>query len=543
MSYGDLNEQKEEEKDKDKGKENIEEYKDETEEKIKRIFKKIKTFEELKSEVLLIKKSYEKTMEDVNDYKEKYNYIMNRYILISKNKGESFEKLEEDKKYKNILDEKLLEIDKKFKIIFGNSNTNESEENNFNINIEKNINIINKDNNNKNDIKNNINNEKNINNKNIKQDLGISNNNNITIKSDKGNKQKILNLTEIYNRLVQLYSSKVNINDFKLKNEIFEKKLIETDKKYNELILKIFGENTDNKNENYGNKKSLGLISKIELEKNKKDNDDEFLKIWEEINNIKKIIDDINNNDLKEKINLTDLENMKNLILQNSEEIFKNINKKYNENSSSLRNLQEFFKKLLELLALKEEHENESWLLAKKTIPGFSCASCENYLGELKNDKNKYIHWNKMPLRERDLNDEKYYRIGNGYSRLLKMVNFDKNGNMSLNYYNNNENNKSKDKITLTKSFSRERNHSARNKKELKEKNKTIDIKPNNLKEKLNKKFPKIKNSMSMSTDNFDKIIDNSNQNFKNLGSNTSLNFMSPIVKKDLKKSHLKYNL
>ena len=147
-----------------------------------------------------------------------------------------------------------------------------------------------------------------------------------------------------------------------------------------------------------------------------------------------------------------------------------------------------------------------------------------------------------MPLRERE-NDEKYYRIGNGYSRLLKMVNFDKNGNMSLNYYNNNEDNKSKDKSDLNKSFSRERNYSARNKKELKEKNKTIDIKPNNLKEKLNKKFPKIKNSMSMSTDNFDKIIDNSNQNFKNLGSNTSLNFMSPIVKKDLKKSHLKYNL
>ena len=34
------------------------------------------------------------------------------------------------------------------------------------------------------------------------------------------------------------------------------------------------------------------------------------------------------------------------------------------------------------------------------------CASCEAYLGDLKDNKKDYIHWNKYPMR--DPNDFKY---------------------------------------------------------------------------------------------------------------------------------------
>ena len=73
--------------------------------------------------------------------------------------------------------------------------------------------------------------------------------------------------------------------------------------------------------------------------------------------------------------------------------------------------------------------KGENWLLAKKPIDGFACASCEAYIGEL-HDNNQYIPWNKYPMRDPN---EKLYRVrifinlkvGNGFSRMLQMLNLD----------------------------------------------------------------------------------------------------------------------
>ena len=69
---------------------------------------------------------------------------------------------------------------------------------------------------------------------------------------------------------------------------------------------------------------------------------------------------------------------------------------------------------------MKKGEKNDNWLLAKKPVGGFSCASCESYIGELK-DKGDYVTWNKYPQR----NIEKNYRVGNGFSRMLNMFNID----------------------------------------------------------------------------------------------------------------------
>ena len=61
--------------------------------------------------------------------------------------------------------------------------------------------------------------------------------------------------------------------------------------------------------------------------------------------------------------------------------------------------------------------KEETWLLAKKPIGNYQCASCESNLKDLE-QKDNYIPWNKYPIRE-----EKTYRIGHGYSRILEMVN------------------------------------------------------------------------------------------------------------------------
>ena len=68
---------------------------------------------------------------------------------------------------------------------------------------------------------------------------------------------------------------------------------------------------------------------------------------------------------------------------------------------------------------IKKADKSESWLIAKKPLGGYSCASCESYLGELKNTK-EFTPWSKYPNRE-----DKNYRYGSGFSRMLNMLNVD----------------------------------------------------------------------------------------------------------------------
>ena len=81
------------------------------------------------------------------------------------------------------------------------------------------------------------------------------------------------------------------------------------------------------------------------------------------------------------------------------------------------------------LQSQKPSSEAETWLLAKKPINGYACASCESFIGDLREDAHKFIPWNKMPLRDPG---DKLYRMGNGFSKMLQMLNFDSNGNVSL---------------------------------------------------------------------------------------------------------------
>ena len=61
----------------------------------------------------------------------------------------------------------------------------------------------------------------------------------------------------------------------------------------------------------------------------------------------------------------------------------------------------------------------DNWLLAKKPINSYTCASCDSYIGELHN-KNQYVPWNKILSK-----DDKKYRMGHGFSRMLQMIKTD----------------------------------------------------------------------------------------------------------------------
>ena len=323
---------------------------------------------------------------------------------------------------------------------------------------------------------------------------------------------------EINEKLNELNNNKINIADFNSRHKILSEKLSYTELKIAKLISTLFGDKIENV-EDLKTKNRLTFVTKEEFDKNRTKNDEEITKIWEEINKLKLISDEIDLL-LKEKASLKDLESMQLLILQKIEELFMQQNKKFNHNSSIIQILQDQFKKLLELLSRKEE-EKESLLIRGKPISGYSCASCETYIGDLKNDpNNRYVHWNKFP--EKNYKDEQFYKVHNGYSRLLQMINFDSNGKMTLNPFSNNDNNnnsissKNKNNINrsnepLNKSLSRGRSVcSVRTKRENSKEKRTIDTtKQTNEDKNTEQNLPLIK--VSGSVDNFDKLIKKNN--------------------------------
>jgi hypothetical protein len=61
----------------------------------------------------------------------------------------------------------------------------------------------------------------------------------------------------------------------------------------------------------------------------------------------------------------------------------------------------------------------DNWLLAKKPLNNYQCASCESLIkGDLE-QKNEFVAWNKYPNRE----ENKAYRMGHGFSHMLQMIN------------------------------------------------------------------------------------------------------------------------
>ena len=131
---------------------------------------------------------------------------------------------------------------------------------------------------------------------------------------------------------------------------------------------------------------------------------------------------------------MSDLEDLKNFLLGKIDELALGCIKKFadkNETTNNFKYLEDQIKKILEMLSKKDSiNEADNWLLAKKPINGYSCAACESYIGDLRDDTHKFIPWNKMPLRDPG---DKLYRMGNGFSKMLQMLNFDNNGNVSLN--------------------------------------------------------------------------------------------------------------
>ena len=471
--------------------------------------KKIKPFDQLKAKVLKIEKLYEIMKAEVANNTGNINKISNKLgDLMEEEGGEKEEEKKEGENQnqhiasessKNSIKNQISDMNKKIKFLLGDISLEEIE--------------------------------------------------------DRKNSHKLLNLEEMNRRITKIQYTKVDNVELDSKHEKMSNRVDEIEHRMNELIYGLYGEPGYN-----DPKQRAAFVKQEDFDEYKKNNEDEIKKIWEEIHELKRTTEILLSH-LKEKTSLKELDDMKNYLLQKVDEIILGLNKKFvgkNENTYALKNLEEQFKKIIVILAAKAEHENDNWLIAKKPIIGLSCASCESYIGEIKEEpNNKYIPWNKMPLRERekeqekekDKDKDKIYRLGNGYSKVLKMVGVDNNGNVTINpassmdnnllFGSNNENNKSKEGLDLqiNKTIYNERVKSAHSKNS-KEKTKTIDAMKN---KKINKKLPRIRN---MSVDNIDRVIENPNPNLLlTVKASANGNTTNPKITKILKKTQGKFDI
>ena len=275
-----------------------------------------------------------------------------------------------------------------------------------------------------------------------------SNNNKEKINNDnKGLKKKLeekqnkcINDIDTINKMIEKINeqiSSINIERERLKNNINGS--IKEEEKEKKEINKGFGDgNVDASNKLSLDAESLDLyLTKYVL----KSNYDDFLKVnKEKINKIRDEINKINNqikeisNTLPNKADVDDLSELRDFLSNKFEELLTEIPKRFsdkNETTKFLKYLEDQIKTLMSISKSKNDsHMPENWLLAAKPISGFSCAACESYIGDLKTEKEKFIAWNKLPTRE---SGEKLYRMGNGFSKMLSMLNFDSNGNVYLN--------------------------------------------------------------------------------------------------------------
>ena len=149
----------------------------------------------------------------------------------------------------------------------------------------------------------------------------------------------------------------------------------------------------------------------------------EFNNVNENFNHLRKLIDNILDS-LNNKSSFKDIKALEDDINAKLEDLKLTSEKKYAERLETIKNIKYLDQQIKQIIQfyIKKNEKDTNWLIAKKPLNGNLCASCEAYIGDLKDNTN-YIPWNKYPNRE----VEKLYRLGNGFSKMLQMIQVDEN--------------------------------------------------------------------------------------------------------------------
>jgi hypothetical protein len=186
---------------------------------------------------------------------------------------------------------------------------------------------------------------------------------------------------------------------------------------YSKLAFNKSGENDEGLN-NVDMSEFLDLKT---YNDNKKDINNKFEKVRLGFEDLSREIDEILSK-LAHTPTDKDFSEFQNILKNMIDELKISSNKRYAdkiETSKSIKFIETQIKALHDAYLRKNE-AGDNWLLAKKPINNYVCASCEaNIKGEL-DKRTEFVPWNRYPQR-----DDKAYRIGHGFSRILQMVNED----------------------------------------------------------------------------------------------------------------------
>ena len=247
------------------------------------------------------------------------------------------------------------------------------------------------------------------------------------IKKDLNNKLNKENLGSINLKLEDIESFGENLrtliddnkNDIRLCNDKYSKlfKVLET---LRGQVLTLFEEEySQNKKDKDDSKLDIALlVSRQDYDEDKSSMNKKIDKIFSKESDNYRMIQEIQRK-IRNLITETDLQNLEQYLLNIISENKLKISKNYVE-KSDLQKALKFIEIRIKTLEEAASKENENWLLAKKPINGFLYASCEAYIGDLKNNS-EFSAWNKLS----DRKGRKNYRIGHGFSTMLKMINSD----------------------------------------------------------------------------------------------------------------------
>ena len=296
-----------------------------------------------------------------------------------------------------------------------------------------------------------------------------------------------------------------NRNDIRQCNDKYAKifKVLET---LRGQVLSLFDdEESRNKKDTDESKLDLSLlVSRPDYDEDKEKMNKKIEKIYLQETDNYRIIQEIQRK-IRNLVTETDLQNVEQYLLNILNENKIKMSKTYVEKMELQKSLK-FLELRIKTLEETASKENENWLLAKKPINGFLCASCEAYIGDLKNNE-EIATWNKLSNKK----DRKNYRIGHGFSTMLKMLNTDLLKRLE----------KEKEKENINNHSVINNNHAF----------KQDDIK------KINKNLPKINltnqininetqnMNMNMNNSHSEEINEHLNNSSNNLNSHTQINF------------------
>ena len=176
-------------------------------------------------------------------------------------------------------------------------------------------------------------------------------------------------------------------------------------------------------------------LEKEEFITNKKEINNKFEKVRLAIENLGRNIESILTS-LGHTVNQKEFSTYQNTVKTNFDELRFNFSKKFADKIDTNKNLKLLETQVKTALDNNKKDAADNWLLAKKPLNNFLCASCESVIkGEL-DKRSDFIAWNKYPSR-----DDKNYRMGHGFSKMLQLVNDDimrsTNDNINSNIFTN----------------------------------------------------------------------------------------------------------